>query len=136
MKVAALFVERGGVYSRIGWDKVETWGLHNADARLYRGPWPVVAHPPCNRWSVAGAVHPMWRERLGKDGGCFASALESVRKYGGVIEHPRGSLAFKHYGIEPTLKVNQCCFGHFARKPTWLYIVGCEVQQPSSAVCF
>ncbi len=46
------------------------------------------------------------RKVKGDDGGCFQSAFDSVNKYGGVIEHPQGG------------------YGHYARKPTWLYVVG------------
>lgn len=39
------------------------------------------------------------RKTLGDDGGCFESALASVRRFGGVIEHPWGSLAWPHFGL-------------------------------------
>ncbi len=48
IKVAALFVEAGGVYSNLA--GVDPWDIKR-DARLYAGPYPVVAHPPCARWS-------------------------------------------------------------------------------------
>ena len=47
MKVAALYVETNGVY--YGLPDVDPWD-EERDARLYDGPWPVVAHPPCARW--------------------------------------------------------------------------------------
>ena len=43
--IAALFVETGGVY--FGLPNVDPWD-EERDARLYDGPWPVVAHPPCH----------------------------------------------------------------------------------------
>jgi hypothetical protein len=76
---------------------------------------------------------------LGDDGGCFKHALETVRRFGGVIEHPKGSRAWKYFGLkEPpssggwiwadaygqTCCVEQKNYGHYARKPTWLYVVG------------
>lgn len=46
--IAALFVETNGCY--FGQPGVDPWDI-NRDARLYPGPWPVVAHPPCERWN-------------------------------------------------------------------------------------
>jgi hypothetical protein len=43
--IAALYVETGGVY--YGLPDVDPWD-EARDARLYDGPWPVVAHPPAN----------------------------------------------------------------------------------------
>lgn len=45
--VAALYVTTGGVY--FGLPGVDPWD-ETRDARRYSGPWPVVAHPPCQRW--------------------------------------------------------------------------------------
>jgi hypothetical protein len=45
--VAALYVATGGCY--YGLEGVDPWDAAR-DARLYAGPWPVVAHPPCERW--------------------------------------------------------------------------------------
>ena len=43
--VAALYVQRGGAY--FGLPDVDPWD-EERDARLYPGPHPVVAHPPCS----------------------------------------------------------------------------------------
>src|SRR5262245_30935128 len=93
-QVAALYVERGGVY----WDLpgVDPWDKER-DARLYAGPWPVVAHPPCNVWSIMGQCRP--EIVRGADDGCFKSALASVRKWGGVLEHPANSHAWGHFRL-------------------------------------
>lgn len=45
--IAALYVEAGGSYYDL--DGVEPWD-EARDARLYPGPYPAVAHPPCQRW--------------------------------------------------------------------------------------
>lgn len=142
MKVAALYVQRGGCY----WDLpgVDPWD-EQRDARLYSGDAPVVAHPPCARWGRYwfGGPSAKVRRRKGDDGGCFASALASVRRCGGVLEHPEASGAWAAFGlIEPprsggwvvadweggwTCCVAQGHYGHRAQKFTWLYAVGCEL---------
>ena len=100
--IAALYVETGGGY--YGLEDVDPWD-EVRDARLYPGPHPVVAHPPCQRWGKLWAGQPLWIKRTGQrkikgdDGGCFEAALASVRQWGGVIEHPWGSHAWKHFGL-------------------------------------
>ena len=99
---AALFVQTGGAY--YGLQNVDPWDAQR-DARKYDGPHPVVAHPPCQRWGKMWAGSPAViartgvRKQKGDDGGCFASALASVRRWGGVLEHPWGSHAWPHFGI-------------------------------------
>lgn len=80
--VAALFVQTGGIY--FGVPGVDPWD-ERRDARKYRGPFPVVAHPPCERWGryAEGGPSHHGRFKRGDDGGCFESALASVRQYGG-----------------------------------------------------
>lgn len=136
--IAALFVDRNGIYR--GMWGVDAWD-ERRDARLYAGPHSVVAHPPCRLWINLGALnYSRWggeHNKPGNDGGCFASALASVRKWGGVLEHPAYTRAFAHHGIpDPTpgwwqrsicggwvCHVEQCRYGHQARKATWLYAV-------------
>ena len=135
--VAALFVQRGGCY----WDLpgVDPWD-EARDARLYAGPWPVVAHPPCARWSrLAGLVEHRYGKKRHEDGGCFASALDSVRRWGGVLEHPAFTDAWWFYGLPRppasggwvrgtcggwACQVDQGHYGHKAPKSTWLYAYG------------
>jgi hypothetical protein len=136
--IAALFVERGGVY--FGLPEVDPWD-EQRDARLYAGPWPVVVHPPCGKWSPLAYIN---RRRIpgyeiGDDGGCFRVALWAVRRFGGVLEHPAQSLAWKAYGLTKPMRgawsmpddyggcvteVDQGRYGHRARKRTRLYAVG------------
>ncbi len=139
--IAALYVETGGVY--YGLPDVDPWN-EARDARLYAGPWPVVAHPPCARWGRYwfGGPSAKVRRELGDDGGCFAAALAAVRQWGGVLEHPEGSHAWRafHLAIPPrsggwvagldggwTCCVEQGHYGHRARKATWLYAYGVEL---------
>lgn len=140
--IAALFVEAGGVYG--GLSGVEPWDIAR-DARLYAGPHPAVLHPPCQRWGRywSGGPSAKVRRVLGDDDGCFASALASVRRWGGVLEHPEASHAWRVFGLHTpprgggwivadsaggwTCCVEQGNYGHPARKATWLYAVGCTL---------
>ena len=136
--VAALYVEPDGPYADL--DGVDVWD-EARDARSYSGPHPVVAHPPCARWSVlAGLVESRGGAKRREDHGCFKAALDSVRMFGGVLEHPASSEAWKWYGLlAPPVSggwINAdwldgwtCCvaqrnYGHRATKRTWLYSVG------------
>jgi hypothetical protein len=147
--VNALFVERDGVYPQLLGIK-RCW-YEERDARTCLEAYPVVAHPPCQLWVNMAAVNwkrygkqrPAWYPG-GDDGGCFASALASVRKYGGVLEHPAESKAWaRHELIAPSAngwsphafatglwqrywvcEVWQSAYGHRARKRTWLLYCG------------
>lgn len=136
MMVAALYVSPSGPYW--GRTDVDAWDLAR-DARQYAGPHPVVAHPPCARWcQLAHLVQSVYGHPVGDDNGCFAAALRAVRQWGGVLEHPAWSLAWRTYGIiAPTSpgwqrtidgewvgRVRQTPYGHRARKETWLLYVG------------
>jgi hypothetical protein len=97
-------------------------------------------------------ILPAWYPH-GTDEGCFESALKNVRKYGGVLEHPAFTHAYKQYHIDPpncidpdvrgwyvnywaggesgpggdtyyTCEVWQSAYGHKARKRTWLLYCG------------
>ncbi len=133
--IAALFVETDGCY--FGLPGVDPWD-EKRDARRYNGPYPVVAHPPCQRWGRFwhGSTRKPHQFKLGDDNGCFAAALSAVRTWGGVLEHPADSHAWKHFRLNRpkrgagwqdagdggyTCYVEQGHYGHMSRKPTWLY---------------
>ena len=138
--VAALYVQPRGAYA--GVPGVDLWD-EARDARLYAGPYPVVAHPPCSRWCrLAGLVEARWGHKRGDDGGCFAAALASVRAWGGVLEHPAYSDAWDAFDLPKppraggwvrslfggwSCHVEQQRYGHPAKKATWLYAVGCDL---------
>lgn len=136
--VAALYVETNGAY--YGLPGVDAWDQAR-DARLYAGPHPVVAHPPCQLWTkFAGVNYVRWgggHNRPGNDGGCFAAALAAVRHWGGVLEHPALSYAWATFnlpvpqhgkwtanGCDWVTEVWQSAYGHKARKRTWLLYCG------------
>lgn len=140
--IAALFVETGGCY--FGLPHVDPWDRER-DARNYRGPHPVVAHPPCERWHQLSAVnHKRWGYRINEDGGCFVAALAAVRRFGGILEHPAETRAFRFHGLPEPIgggwqrtiegdwitEVNQSAYGHRATKRTWLVYCG-EVIPPA-----
>ena len=121
-QVAALYIDPRGPYPGL----VADWWDEARDARNYAGPLPVVAHPPCGPW---GRLRHRYR---GDEHDCAPRAAEQVRMYGGFLEHPAGSLLWKHAGLPLpsvlldefggfTLELNQVDWGHPARKKTWLY---------------
>ena len=140
--IAALYVETGGCY--FGLPDVDPWD-EKRDARLYAGPYPVVAHPPCARWCrLAGLVEARWGHKRGDDGGCFAAALHNVRRFGGILEHPAYTDAWKTYDLPRPSRyggwlecncggwvahVEQGRYGHPAKKATWLYAFRAELPQ-------
>lgn len=79
------------------------------------------------------------RRVRGDDQGCFEAALQAVRTFGGVLEHPADSSAWAAYGLLApprsggwivadwhggwTCCVDQGHYGHRAQKATWLYAV-------------
>jgi hypothetical protein len=135
--ISALFVQAEGSYKI---DGIDLWD-EKRDARLYVGPNSVIAHPPCQLWGKMAKINYIrWggdHNKPGNDAGCFASALNSVIRYGGVLEHPAQSYAWDHYslqkpnnigwlrsGIGWVCEVWQSAYGHRANKKTWLYYVG------------
>ena len=137
--IAAIFVQTNGVY--FGLPHVDPWDAKR-DATKYAGPYRVVAHPPCARWCrLAGLVEKRWGKKRGEDGGLFESALNSVRTWGGVLEHPAYSDAWPHFLLPAPPRhggwargicggwachVEQSRYGHQAKKATWLYAFGVE----------
>ncbi len=126
--VAALYVDPRGPY--FGRSDVDPWDAAR-DARLYSGPGPVVAHPPCGPWSQLSHFCTKQDPTLGP------FAVEQVRRYGGVLEHPALSKLWKYCeiyrpGALPfvdrwggySIEVEQVRWGHAAMKRTWLYLVG------------
>lgn len=145
--ISALYVLSNGPY--FGIKNIDPFDK-NRDARKYKGPHPVVAHPPCQRWGRYWGGGPMIagtknQKILGDDDGCFSHALWAVRTFGGVIEHPEASHAFKFYGLPIPSRaggwtdpdkydgrsacVAQGHYGHKAQKLTWLYSIRSNFPQ-------
>lgn len=170
MTVAALYIDPLGPYPKLAAKldataqatcdlaaimspPLDCWDA-SRDARLYDGPHPVVAHPPCTHYGRL--------RHLGKadDADCAPRAVEQVRKWGGVLEHPAGSklwelscLPFptrcaacdlpRHWCLcAPipcdafggyTIELDQVEWGHVAQKRTWLYLAGVPREALESA---
>lgn len=142
--VSALYVdpENGPYADLIG--SAQCWGIER-DARAYNGPGPVVAHPPCKPW---GRLSWSWANKNARDGldrsaekACAPRAVEQVRAFGGVLEHPDGSRIWAECGLpapmplsvlcaqmfpvrEFTILIEQCDWGFPARKRTRLFFSG------------
>ena len=131
--VAALFVRADSIYKSM--PGVDCFDIER-DARLWPGGMPVVAHPPCRAW---GRLRQFSKPR--EDEKALAPwAVEKVRQWGGVLEHPAYSslwptLVLPRPGDAPdefggwAMGIHQFDFGHRAEKATWLYIVGCAPGQ-------
>jgi hypothetical protein len=131
LTVAVLYIDPRGPYPSM--PNVDCWD-EARDAKQYAGPHPVVAHPPCGPWGVH-------RSRCRKqDPSCGPAAVAAVRRFGGVLEHPAGSLLFRemnmpkpgeapdaHGGV--TFALEQVSWGHVARKKTWIYTVGVPLER-------
>lgn len=140
--VAALYIETDGAY--VGLPGVDPWD-EARDARTYPGPHPIVAHPPCQRWGRFwhGSTAKPHQFKKGDDGGCFSAALQALRQYGGVLEHPADSHAWNFFGLHTPVRTGgwleaapgmwTCCvyqghYGHFAGKGTWLLVSGIDIS--------
>ena len=127
--VAVLFARSDSVYKSLS--DCDVWDA-DRNARNWPGGCPVVAHPPCRAWGrLRHLAKPAENERE-----LAIWAVEQVRQWGGVLEHPVGSTLWQAAGLPKpgerddfggwTLWISQWWFGHKADKPTWLYIVGIE----------
>lgn len=130
--IAVLFARADSVYKRL--PGCDVWDI-DRDARQWPGGAPVVAHPPCRAWGqLRHFAKPRPDERA-----LAPWAVDQVRRWGGVLEHPRGSQLWPTLGLPApgagpdahggwTLGISQHWWGHRAEKLTLLYIVGCRPQ--------
>jgi hypothetical protein len=127
-QVAVLFARADSIYKTF--DECDVYDIER-DARIWPGGLPVVAHPPCRSWGAfAMFAKPRHDERA-----LAPWAIDQVRTWGGVLEHPYASKLWPELGLpEPgqtdmfggwTLPIHQHWFGHRAEKKTRLYICGC-----------
>lgn len=128
--VAVLFARRDSIYKTL--PDCDVYDI-DRDARNFAGWQPIVAHPPCRGWGrLRQFSHATLDEkRLG------IWAVDQIRLWGGVLEHPAESTLFAHCRMPKpgeftdrfggyTVAIEQFHWGHRAEKATWLYIVGCH----------
>lgn len=126
--ISVLFARKDSIYKSFNCD---VWDI-DRDAKNFTGPGPVICHPPCRAW---GQLANFSKPRPGEKE-LAIWAIEQVRKFGGVLEHPAASKLWPWLNLPTgskkdiyggfTLSVDQSWFGHRARKRTFLYIVGVE----------
>jgi len=127
--VAVLFARADSHYKALpGTDVYDI----DRDARSFAGGAPVVAHPPCRAWGVFA----MFAKPREDEKALAPWAIEQVRKWGGVLEHPAGSRLWPELGLPApgkrdefggwTLPIHQHWWGHRAEKATNLYICGID----------
>lgn len=126
--VAVLFARADSCYKRL--PGCDVWDA-DRDARRWPGGAPVVAHPPCRAW---GRLRQFAKPR--EDEKDLARlAVDLVRQWGGVLEHPASSSLWPDRGLPRpgrgrdswggwTLAAPQSWWGHRAEKASWFYIVG------------
>ena len=130
--VAVLFARRDSNYKAMA--GVDVWDA-DRDAKNWPGGNQVVAHPPCRAWpSLRHCAKPRAGEKE-----LAIWAVQQIRRWGGVLEHPRRSLLWPTVGLPMpkqrdvfggfTLIVDQFWWGHRARKRTLLYVCGCEPRE-------
>lgn len=130
-QIAVLFARQNSIYKTM--DGCDVWDI-DRDARLWPGGCQVVVHPPCRAW---GRLRHFAKPREGEKD-LAIQAVAHVRKWGGVLEHPKCSQLWPvaelpkpgevdEYGGW-TLPCLQWWWGHRAEKATLLYIVGCKPE--------
>lgn len=129
-KISVLFARADSVYKTMGLD---VWDIER-NALLWTGGNAGIFHPPCRAW---GKLAHLAKPRQGERELAFW-AVDQVRTYGGVLEHPASSKLWKEKPLPPvgkrdawggfTIKVSQFLWGHKAEKSTFLYICGCEPE--------
>lgn len=133
--VSVLFVRRDSIYKTMVVKDtiIDCWDI-DRDAKKWPGGGPIVAHPPCRAW---GQLSHFAKPRPDEKNLAIWS-IEQIRKWGGVLEHPRASKLWPYMNLPMPGKydefggysicVDQSWFGHKAKKNTLLYICGCPLN--------
>lgn len=129
--ISVLFARADSIYKK--YRGVEVWDKRR-DARNWPGGNSLIAHPPCAQWGVLSHFANKSDEKE-----LAPWAVNQVREWGGVLEHPVGSRLWAECALaEPgerdyrggfTLVIRQFDFGHWAEKLTRLYVCGIEPEE-------
>lgn len=131
MSIPVLFTRKNSPYLALGCDCYDA----ERDALTWPGGKPAIYHPPCRAWGqYAHLAKPRPGERE-----LALWAMESVRKWGGVVEHPLNSKLWQatdclSWGVRDPfggilIPLYQSSFGHRAPKATCLYMVVDQVPE-------
>lgn len=137
--ISVLYARQDSVYKSLGLD---VWDI-DRDARKWPGGNAIVAHPPCRTWGkYKGFAKPRDGEKE-----LARQSIRDIRKWGGVLEHPRHSSLWADMNLPKpgevdefggfSICVDQSWWGHKARKNTLLYICGCSIKEiPAIQISF
>jgi hypothetical protein len=128
--IPVLFCTEDSIYKKLGCNVYD----EKRNALTWSGNEPAIYHPPCRLWSRMRTF-----STADESEKYFALwAVNKVRSYGGILEHPGSSNLFNFMNLPKpgssdefgfTIEIDQFNYGHLARKRTWLYICGIECQQ-------
>lgn len=90
--ISVLFARADSNYKAL--PSVDVWDAER-DARTWPGGNPVVAHPPCRAW---GRLRHFAKPRPDEKA-LAIFAVDQVRKWGGVLEHPASSTLWTEAGL-------------------------------------
>ncbi|MEY2702652.1 MAG: hypothetical protein RLY43_1288 [Bacteroidota bacterium] len=129
--LSVLFVANNSNYLSLDCD---CWTI-SRNALNFKASKPALYHPPCASWS---RMRHFSKFVPGRHWLALWS-LVRVRRYGGIIEHPFGSLFFKRYIVTPgsgydkyggfTILTDLHSFGAPYEKKTLLYFVGLKISE-------
>lgn len=123
--ISILFTQKDSIYNQLCqdcWDK-------ERDATTWPGGNSIIAHPPCRAWGSYKykSLHSEKEKQL------TPWAIEQANIWGGIVEHPKTSAIWegKHADLSRGFiwSIDQHWFGHDAKKPTYLYIVGIKPNE-------
>lgn len=137
--ISVLFARKDSIYKELCSD---VWDIQR-NALNWPGGNALIAHPPCRSWGqLAHLANPREGEKE-----LAIYSVHQIRKFGGILEHPRASRLWNHMNLPLpgnvdeyggfSLCVNQNWWGHKAVKNSMLYIVGIDPKEmPATPITF